>query len=91
MRYADRRTVQSITEMDAYVESQKGSLEDAIEAQPAPPCDNCRHSGLCALNNMACKAFFAYTREPNGGIDYIDWATLERKPTTALFSRMMGK
>lgn len=91
MRWVDRQTVQSILDMNEYAERQQGSVDACIESQPAPPCDDCRHSGLCALNNMACKAFFAYTREPNGGIDYIDWATLERKPSIAIFNRMMTK
>ena len=91
MRYVDRRTVQNIVDMDAYLEREYGSLSDAIESQPAPPCDECDNKRLCAVNNLACKAFFAYTREPGNGIQYIDWATMDRKPTSAIYSKMVGK
>ena len=88
MRYVDRRTVQNIVDMDAYLEREYGSLSDAIEAQPAPPCDECDNNKHCAVNNLACKAFFAYTREPSGGMSFIGWATMERIPSTKIYEKV---
>jgi hypothetical protein len=92
VRYVDRRTVQTVEDMDAYVEREY-SLSDAIEAQPAPPCDDrgdgrtCEHKAMCGLNKLACKAFFAYTREPSGGMSFVGWPTMERKPSSKIYEK----
>lgn len=94
VRYVDRRTVQAITDMDAYVAREHSDLGDAIASQPPPPCDNrgdsrpCEHKTMCGLNNLACKAFFAYTREPSGGISFVGWPTMERKPSYKIFEKV---
>lgn len=94
MRYVDRRTVLTIEDMDSYVEREYSSLAGAIQAQPDPPCDNrgdsrpCEHKTMCALNKLACKAFFAYTREPGGGMTFVGWPTMERKPSFKIYDKV---
>lgn len=94
MRYVDRRTVLAIADMDAYLEREYQSIGDAIASQPPPPCDDrgdgrpCEHKTMCGLNNLACKAFFAYTREPSGGMSFVGWPTMERKPSYKIFEKV---
>lgn len=93
MRYVDRGTVQTIEDMDDYIEHEY-SFSDAIQAQPDPPCDDrgdnrpCEHKAMCGLNNLACKAFFAYTREPTGSLSFIGWRRMERKPSIDMFTKV---
>lgn len=93
MRYVDRRMVQTIEDIDAYLEREYSSLQDAIEAQPTPPCDDrgdgraCEHKVMCGLNNLACASFFAYTREPGGGMSFIGWPRMDRRPSAKLYEK----
>lgn len=87
MRYVDRRTVQTVEDMDAYVEREYSAMSDTIESQPPPPCDGCQHNAMCRLNKLACKAFFAYTREPAGGMSFVGWPTMERKPSFKIYEK----
>lgn len=93
MRYVDRRTVATLEDMDAYINREYSDLSDAIEAQPTPPCDDrgdgraCEHKALCGLNELACKAFFAYTREPSGGMTFIGWPRMERHPSKKIYDK----
>jgi hypothetical protein len=63
----------------------------AIEKQPKPPCVDrgdgkpCEFYRRCATELLACRAFYAYTREPTDRKEYREWILMERAPTTAIY------
>lgn len=65
----------------------------AIERQPKPPCVDrgdglpCEFYRRCASERMACRAFYAYTREPMHPKEYRQWRLMERDPSEKLYSK----
>lgn len=86
------KTVKSFEFEEAYVleriaEVKKFNLEDAINAQPEPPCTDCNKFDLCATQKLACKAFFGYTMQPSSKEIYADWVKMGRKPDAKIFAK----
>lgn len=84
-----------LSEGEATLTDTKGSrLALAIERQPKPPCVDrgdgkpCEYFRRCASEELACSAFFAYTREPMARKEYAEWRTMERLPTRRLYLKV---
>lgn len=69
-------------------------LVSALGTQPDPPCVNrgdgtpCEFYRRCASERMACKAFYAYTREPLDKRNYSQWLLMERHPNLKFYTKI---
>lgn len=69
-------------------------LVSALGTQPDPPCVNrgdglpCEFYRRCASERMACKAFYAYTREPLDKRNYSQWLLMKRHPNPKWYKKI---
>lgn len=83
-----------LSDVKLQLSSNKGArLLFAIERQPKPPCVDtgsgkaCEHFRKCGSERLACRSFYAYTREPLERKEYSAWRTMERKPSAKTYEK----
>lgn len=83
-----------LSESDDTLTDTKGArLLLAIEKQPKPPCVDrgdgspCEFYRRCATELLACRAFYAYTREPMNRKEYGKWLQMVRRPDSAIYQK----
>ena len=62
------------------------AIADAIKKVPPAPCDDCIHAVLCALEPLACVAFYEYSRSQRGRYN----PDAPRMPTNAIYNQVFG-
>lgn len=84
-----------LSDAKAALSSNKGArLLFAIERQPKPPCVDtgagkaCIHFRQCGSELLACRSFYAYTREPLERKEYKDWLTMEKTPSRKIYEKV---
>src|ERR1700730_18530528 len=65
----------------------------ALEKQPKPPCVDrgdgkpCEFYYRCGIERLACRSFFAYTREPLERKEYREWLSMEKLPSHEMYEK----
>ena len=65
----------------------------AIEKQPKPPCVDrgdrrpCNYFRQCGSEMLACRSFYAYTREPLDRKEYGKWLQMEKVPSRKFYDK----
>lgn len=78
---------------DTLTNTRGAKLLRAVEEQPKPPCVDrgdgrpCEFYRRCATELLACRAFYAYTREPLDRKEYSEWLQMERKPSEKMYAK----